>query len=83
MPWPARELRTIIIIRKNILYFKQINYYINLYNIKISPKRHLNSFINNAIIVKLFIIILFNKAYNPYFSWVIKINNCKYLIPYL
>jgi hypothetical protein len=50
---------------------------------EIGLKRHLNSSANNAIIVELFIIIPLNRAYNSYLSRVIKINNYKYLIPYL
>jgi hypothetical protein len=71
-----------IIIREDILYLKQIDYYIDPCDMKISPRRHLNSSANNAIIVKLSTIIPLNRAYNPYLPWVIEINNYKYLIPY-
>jgi hypothetical protein len=74
----------IIIIQRNLLLIKQINYFINLLIREKGIKKHFTSSIIIAIIIKLFIAKLFNKTYNFIsLSRVIKLSNYKHLIPHL
>jgi hypothetical protein len=67
-----------------LLLIKQINYFINPPIQEEGIKKHLISFAIIAIIIKLFIVKLFDKTYNFIsLSRVIKLSNCKYLIPRL
>ncbi len=69
------------IIREDILYLKQTDYYIDPRDMETGPGRHLNGSVNNAMVVELSTIIPLNRAYDPYLPWVMEINGCKYLIP--
>jgi hypothetical protein len=72
------------IISGDLLQIKQRNYFVNPLIREKSIRKHFTSFAIIAIIIKLFIAKLFNKTYNFIsLSRVIKLSNCKYLIPRL
>jgi hypothetical protein len=67
-----------------LLLIKQINYFINPPIREEGIRKHFTSFAIIAIIIKLFIAKLFDKTYNFIsLSRVIKLSNCKHLIPRL
>jgi hypothetical protein len=68
----------------NSLPIKQIDYFINPPIREEGTRKHLTSSATIVIIIELFIVKLSNKTYNSTsFSQVIKLSNCKYLIPRL
>jgi hypothetical protein len=72
------------IIQGNLLLIKQINYFVNPPIREESIRKHLTSSATIAIIIELFIAKLFNRTYNfTSLPRVIKLSNCKHLIPRL
>jgi hypothetical protein len=72
------------IIRGDLLPIKQINYFINPPIREEGIRKHLISFAIAATIIKLFIAKSSNRTYNFIsFPRVIKLSNCKHLIPRL
>ena len=72
------------ITREDLLLIKQINYFVNPLIREESIRKRLTSSAIIATIIKLFIAKLSNRTYNFIsFSRVIKLSNCKHLIPRL
>jgi hypothetical protein len=72
------------ITRGDLLLIKQINHFVNPPIQEKGIRKHLISFAIIAIIIKLFIAKLSNKTYNfTFLPRVIKLSNCKHLIPRL
>jgi hypothetical protein len=72
------------IIRGDLPLIKQINYFVNPSIREEGIRKHFTSSATIAIIIKLFIAKSFNRTYNFIsLSRVIKLSDCKHLIPHL